>query len=169
MNMTASPIPSDRQTPCKAIALTLLGLILCAALTACSGYRIEGKVVAGLTSAVVVVDHNDPRLEQPGIEGATIDVTLDPESMAPKRIGADVSDMQGNFGLPVNEPGAGLLEYEMALSVQAKGHKDLWWTMQLPGSKKRLLIIIEAGSGGYRPPPDIIDETIEAGERLTPR
>lgn len=158
--------PTDHCPVLQALVL----ILLVAGLTACNGgYRMEGKVVAGLSSAVVVVGKNDSRLQQPGLEGATISVMLDPESMDPKNVGADVTDMQGNFGLPINEPGAGFLEYEAALSVQSKGHKDLWWKLPLPGSDKRLLIIMEPGSGGYRPPPDIIDETIEAGERLTPR
>ncbi len=134
----------------------------------CQGYRLEGKVVRGLTSSVVIVDKDDPRLEEPGLSGVLVEVTLEPESMRPKNAGADVTAGDGTFGLPIRETGAGLLEYEASVTASRKEFKTLFWQFQLPSSSRRMLIIMEEGSGGYRPPKDLLQESIQIGKEITP-
>lgn len=148
-------------------SLTLLAIFV--GLAGCQGYRLEGKVVSGLTSSVVMVDKNDPRLNEPGLQGVLVDVTIEPNELRPKNIGADVTDGDGFFGLPVRETGAGLLEYDASVVATRKGYKTLFWEFRLPPSNQRMLIIMEEGRGGYKPPKDLLRESIEIGEEITPQ
>jgi len=133
----------------------------------CRGYHLAGTVIEGPTSVMTIVSDDDPRLKQSGIAGAVIELTLDPDTLRPKSLGKTVSGGDGSFELPVDQTGAGFLEYEVGVFVQRRGYRSLWEQMMLPKKSRRLLIIMEPGAGGdARPGGNILDETMRDGYRL---
>ena len=57
-------------------ALLLLAALF-ATLPACSAYNLQGKVIDGPASQITIVDAGDPRLDQPGLAGASIETMLE--------------------------------------------------------------------------------------------
>lgn len=130
---------------CWMVALLGLG-----SLPGCGGgYRLAGKVVEGPVSSVSVVDRHDPRLDQPGLPGASVQSTLDPEDVGRKRLAEQTSDDSGAFAIPVGEPGAGFLEYEVEVLARMGGYQSAVGTIPLPGRDKRLLITLTPGRDTY--------------------
>jgi hypothetical protein len=140
-----------------AMSLTLL--------SGCAPYRLQGIVMEGTTPAVAVVEANDPRLTQRGLEGAALNITLDPTGMAPKTVGTTVTDMDGRFSLRVDEVGIGVLEYEVGILGQATGYRDLWKTLPAPKKDQHLLIIMAPGAGGERS-GDLLRDTMRIHDDL---
>lgn len=134
----------------------------------CGSYHLAGTVIEGAQPAVLVVDKNDKRLDQPGINSASLMFTIDPDSLNAKRLPMDISDGGGKFSSPVGEPGAGFLEYELFILCRAVGYNSASRKMKLPGGNKRLLIVLSPGTDTYKPKRDILDETIDMGHKLTP-
>ena len=134
----------------------------------CESYRIAGTVIEGAQPAVLVVDKYDKRLDQPGINSASLMFTIDPESLNAKRLPMDISDGGGKFSSHVSEPGAGFLEYELFVLCRAAGYNSASRKMKLPGGNKRLLIVLSPGADTYKPKRDILSETIDMGHQLTP-
>lgn len=143
------------------------GLLLAAMmLVGCGGYRMQGLVVEGKTPAVLLVDKNDSRLQQEGLSGAVLEVTVDPRRMTPKPLAPVASDNQGRFEVPVSEPGAGLLEYEVLVLCRMAGYQSVTQNMPLPSGDKRLLIVLVPGRDTYTPKPDILRETLQMKDQL---
>jgi len=144
----------------------LCGLLLFAGLNGCEAYRMQGVVVEGAMSTMTVVSKDDPRLTQGnGIPMATIEVTLDPDRLSRKDMQRELSDVNGRFAVPVDEPGAGFLEYDVRIIIQRNGYNTATRDIRLPGSDQRLLVTLVNGEDTYQPePPDLIDETLEMGE-----
>lgn len=144
----------------------LVALVLCPwlLLTGCSGYQLRGKVVDGPTSMVMVVDEHDPRLNQAGLEGASVEVTVDPRSLGRKRLPAVTSEGDGSFAVPIGEVGAGFLQYDVRVLARLAGRQSAEDEMALPGGDKRLLIILAPGQDTYQPTggaDDFLNETLE--------
>ena len=145
-------------------------LALCLlALTGCAGYRLQGVVIEGKTPAIFLVDKDDSRLTQPGLANAVVQVTIDPHEMSPKTLAPVSSDDRGRFEAVVGEPGAGLLEYQASILCRLTGYQAATQEMPLPPSDKRLLIVLVPGADTYRPPPDILNETLEMKRQLESR
>jgi hypothetical protein len=144
-----------------ALALGLIGL----ALTGCASYELRGKVIRGDASRVELVEADDQRLEQRGLGGAKVLVTLDPQSLDNERIGAGQSGGRGGFALPVDVLGPGFLQHEVQIAVVKSDYETAARIMSLPPKKKRVLITL---SPGRSTPPkrkgDVLDETLEMGE-----
>ena len=149
-----------------------LGLLLLACfglvLTGCGGYALQGRVIEGPQPAVLVVSKNDSRLKQPGIGGASLMLTIDPDSLNAKMLPMDMADDQGWFATPVDVTGAGLLEYDVQVVCRAAGYTAAARTLPLPAGHKRLLIVLPAGADRYKPQGDILQETIDIGKQLAP-
>ncbi|MDX1681498.1 MAG: hypothetical protein R3336_00125 [Phycisphaeraceae bacterium] len=145
-----------------AVRLVLVGFALW--LGGCAPYQLQGVVKSGPGSTVMVVDRDDDRLDSDGMAGAVVELTLDPNSLSPKRVGAAVTDDQGRFTITVGETGAGFLEYEAGLLVRMDGHKTVWQTLPLPSSRQAVVILMEPGAAGNPRPRDIIEETLEMAE-----
>jgi hypothetical protein len=120
--------------------LPLLLLACLLLLPACTTNAIRGVVVRGETSRITVVNNDDKRLEQPGLEGAAVDMVIDPESIDPKHLQTAITDERGHFEAPISEAGA--------------------------GGNKTLLITLAPGHDSIAPPRDILRDTIKTGERL---
>jgi hypothetical protein len=134
----------------RAMLMMMCGL--CASLmTGCGGGAVlRGKVVSGPQSMVMVVTEDDPRLAGPGLDGVTIKLTLDPRSLGRKPLGAGSTYGDGTFAIPINEFGAGLLEYEVGALARAEGHQYAEGYFKLPPPSQRVLIVMAKGHDTYR-------------------
>jgi hypothetical protein len=142
------------------LRMTRLGAILAACLAAggCAGsHRVQGRVIEGPRSMVLVVDQNDPRLNQPGIPGVAIDLMIDPQSLNRKPGGSEVSMADGSFAVPVQEFGAGVLEYQLGVVAVRNGFAPTETTAAMPAFHQRLLILMVKGQNNYRKPEDPLD------------
>lgn len=145
-----------------------LGMALLA-LTGCQSYQLQGTVLPGNQSVVLVVAKDDPRLNQRGLDGATLQMTIDPQSLSATMLPMDMTDPDGRFSIPVSQTGAGFLEYQLEVLCRAEGHAPAVRTLPLPAANKRLLIIMAAGADHYKGPSrDIVDQTIDLGRQITP-
>ncbi|MCA9312249.1 MAG: hypothetical protein KDA21_13630 [Phycisphaerales bacterium] len=111
----------------------------------CSSYQLRGHVVRGDASFIQVVDRDDPRLQEPGLPGAQVALTLDPEKLNRKMLGSAMTDGNGDFAIAVEETGAGFLQYDIGLRASGKGMISAWNFMRLPSSGKRILITLQRG------------------------
>ncbi len=136
------------------------------AATGCGEYRLRGLVVEGDTAAVLVVDDDDPRLAQHGLSGAVIELTVEPNSLRPKSLGAAMTDDHGQFDMAIDQPGAGLLEYDIGILCRLDGYRSHYETLLLPGSNRRLLIIVHEGRGVNRAKGDLLQETLDLKDQL---
>lgn len=136
--------------PMRSLAALMLAALM---LPGCSSYQIRGTVVEGRAPGVYVVDSSDARLKQTAVADAQIQATLDPEKLRPKLLRPTQSDEQGAFAIPVEDFGAGLLEYSLGLFVDADGYSGTQTPepIALPGPGKQLLVVVAAGRG-KRPP-----------------
>ena len=136
-------------------------------LAGCSKYALRGKVVDGPVSSIMVVDQHDPRLQQPGLNGASVEVIVDPASLGRKRLPVVTSEDDGTFAAPVGEPGAGFLQYDIRVLSQMKGRQTAERELPLPGSDKRLLIVLSPGRDTHQregDPNAFLKETLEMSE-----
>ena len=145
----------------------VLGLAIGAlASVGCQPYQLTGVIMAGAEPVVMAVSAEDQRLKTFGLEGATVDVTVDPLSMQPRMIGVFSTDRDGRFEIPIDALGAGFLEYELAICCRAEGYQTVYQTIRMPSRKKRLLVVMVAGRDTYEPRRDILKETQKLADEL---
>lgn len=140
----------------RATALAL-GAASVSVLGACGGYQMQGRVVTGARPEVIVVAKDDPRLGGPGVAGTLVDLTLDPESLGRKPLANGYSGPDGEFAIHVKEIGAGMLEYEVGVVARAPGHNPVYGQIILPGSNKRVLIVMVRGQDRPLQTPGTLD------------
>jgi hypothetical protein len=142
-----------------------VAVLLGALASGCSSYQLRGTVVEGPTSAIAVVNKDDPRLGQPGVGGVVVSAVIDPQQLSRKSAGSTVSDANGQFALPIGELGAGLLEYEVQVVARSDQYQSAVSIFPLPGAGKRLLVILAVGREGQSAPRgDFLEETLKMGE-----
>lgn len=130
------------------LARASVGTLACVAALACAAcsYALKGRVVEGDASYAVVVSSDDLRLsEGRGLTGASLNVEIDPMKLNRKSVGRTVSGVNGMFEVPVDEVGAGLLDYDAAVFVRRKGCEPAEGYFKLPGGSKRLLVVLCPG------------------------
>ena len=149
------------------LPLALLTLFLMTG-PGCS-YALEGKVVRGAHGAVVLAQRDDPNLDQPGLGGVSIELTLDPGSIAPRSLGTQLTDPDGRFRFPIDAAGAGLLEYDVGILCRHQGYQSLYQTMPLPAKRRPMLIVLAPGNHSAAGPEDVIAETLRLGGQRDPR
>ncbi len=132
--------PARRGAGASAIAAVSL------ALAACSPYTLRGKVIEGDTGYVAIVDESDARLRGRGITGVNVEIWSDPEKLNRKRVASQFSDAGGEFALPFDEAGAGLLQYDVRIVAEREGYTGTEQSMTLPSSSRRVLIIMKPGA-----------------------
>lgn len=150
----------------KRTVLWMIGLIL---LTGCESYKLTGQVVSGPKSMVQIVEADDPRLAGPPIEGATIEVLIDPDKGSRKLLPSSLSDEQGRFEVPVDVPGAGVLEYEVLVVGRAAKKSPAQGTMPLPAKSRKVLVILADGQDRPVGSGDTINEARQQIEQYYPR
>lgn len=135
-------------------------------LAGCGAYQMRGVVIEGATSAIQIVDEDDPRLHSGyGLPMATIDVTLDPDRLSRKHLPRGISQVDGSFAIPIDEHGAGYLDYQVRVVVRRAGHDTALRDLRVPGPHRWLLVTLVNGEDQYKPdPPDVMDETLKMGE-----
>jgi hypothetical protein len=140
----------------------LLGGAALLLLTACSPHTISGRVVRGDVSYVSVVDKDDPRLSEPGLPGVLLRLDLDPGRLSSKSLAQETSGTDGEFTLPVDEPGAGLIDLEVGLLARRKGFQSAEGVFKVPKGSKRVLIVMSPGVDppGYLEERESVDETL---------
>jgi len=143
---------------------TCVALLIVAA--GCQGYRLTGRVVAGESSSIAVVDSDDPRLAGPPVAGASVRLMLDPGSLGGEPLGTHVTSEDGRFKVPVAAFGAGSLEYELLIEVRAPNRASARTIMTLPPSGRVLLVTLAEGKDSLPPPPH---DPLEDVERYMPR
>lgn len=149
------------------LSLCIALLVASLALVGCNRYQVRGKAIEGPMPAVVVVSKNDPRLDRPGVAGAVIQLTLDPQQLNARRVGADVTDMDGSFAIDVEDFGAGLLEYDAGVAARLTGYQPSIDNLRLPQIGQRLLVIMAPGEEGAAPPQEsVLEETMRITEPL---
>ena len=118
----------------------------CLFLSGCGGYQLRGIVLDGMRPGIYIVEQDDPRLKEPGIANASIELTLDPNKLRPRALGGTITRADGTFSVPINAAGAGFLEYDIGLYVRSKGFSPLdSGAMALPPDSRRLLIVMVPG------------------------
>ena len=161
--MKANRPPNRRRADLAACGATC---VLLALVAGCSPYQIQGKVIEGAEGLVTVVSPQDRRLNSIGVDGAKVELTLDPTSISPKLLGNISTGHTGRFTLPVGELGAGMLNYELGVLSTGRGFKSVYQQIPLPGQGKQLLIVLEAGRDRNPPKQDFLKETQQIGEQL---
>jgi len=132
----------------------------------CQPYQLTGMVTAGAKPEALAVSADDARFKTFGLEGANVEVTIDPLSMQPRVIGVFSTDRDGRFEIPIDALGAGFLEYELAICCRAEGYQTVYQTIQMPSRRKKLLIVMVAGRDTYEPKKDILKETQKLADEL---
>jgi len=158
--MPTSPNPRRARAAISAVFCLLPALAALASLAGCSPYQMRGKVIEGDISFVAIVDADDPRLDGPGISGAELRLSTDPEKLNRERIGTTISSGDGSFTIPVDELGAGVLLYDVGLQVRKSGYQPANQMFRLPPSERRVLVILTPGvdRGGWEGEDDPIEQ-----------
>lgn len=125
---------------------TVFVAALAPVLGGCS-YALQGRVIRGDASYVEVVDSGDPRLSEPkaGMSGVSIHLQGDPSNIRRKTLGRTASGGNGGFSVPVDEFGAGMLDYDVGVFARRKGCEPAEGYFRLPGSGKRVLVVMAPG------------------------
>lgn len=127
-------------------------ITVCFLLTGCGGYQLRGRVIEGETSAVVVVEPDDPRLHDHGLASVSISGRLDPRSLKRQPLPPGLTRDDGTFAISVDATGAGFLEYEVALEFDRRGFvPTVVSRIPLPPPGKRLLVVMTSGVGKRAP------------------
>jgi hypothetical protein len=144
----------------------MVGMIPLALLAACGPYKMHGRVVEGDVSYIAVVDKEDPRLKGVGLEGVLLRAQIQPGTLGAKTVSQETSDMAGNFSLPVDEWGAGLIDMESGVLARRRGFKSAEGTFRLPSSGRRVLIVLAPGQDppGWMDERESVDETLRRFE-----
>ena len=134
--------------------VVLAGLAL--GLAACGTYELQGRVIQGESPGVEVVSRDDPRLtaEGVGVANASVRLTIDPESLGRTIVQPRNTQPDGTFRVPVDEFGAGTLEYDASLLVRKDGHEAAYGDFPLPRSSRRVLVVLPRGVDRFSEPTD---------------
>lgn len=131
-------------------------LVAAFALTGCraTGYTLEGRVIRGEISYVVVVEAGDPRLGEDAapIPAALVRLETDPGRIQRELIGEVPTDADGNFSIRMNKMGSGILLYDVGITGRKAGHTTAFVATRLPPSHKRVLIMLAPGVDTFRDP-----------------
>ncbi len=147
------------------VSIGLLGVLM---LVGCGGgglSAVRGKAVLGPTPAIMWVNKNDPRLQEPGLGDVTVELTLDPQRLSRKTKPAVLTQPDGTFAISVPELAGGLQMYDVGVVAQTRGYGAAQAVLGPPRLGQRLLVVL-SGRGVVRPREDLLQETVEQGTRL---
>lgn len=144
-------------------------LLLSAGLGGCGSYQLQGVVVDGPRSEVLLVDADDPRLEWQRLSDVSVRLVLDPDSLGRKVVGHTTTGHDGRFAFTVDEAGAGFLEYEASVIAEAEERQPVMHKFMLPRGEKRVLVMLATGRGRVPPLDDPLRDAEEQIERHFPR
>ena len=157
--LSASARPASRKA--QLAALIMLGLST--ALGACSPYMLRGHVIEGESSYALLVEPSDPRLQAEGVAGVSVRLTMDPGKLNRDVVADNVSGPEGEFELPVDRAGAGLITMDMSILARKAGYTSSEAFFKLPGSGSRFLLIVVAKGADA---PGAFDEPMSADDEV---
>jgi hypothetical protein len=118
-------------------------------LPACSGggYELQGRVIRGDYSAVIVVNADDERLSRvdDGMPGVSIHVQQDPGALNRRTLARSSSGSDGSFAIPIDLLGAGSFHYDIGVFARRKGYDPASGFFRLPPKSRRVLIVMNPG------------------------
>ena len=151
--------PTCFRTPTTSTRILIALAMAALWLPGCESYQMRGYVVEGPASMVLIADADDSRLQMPGVPGATLEFMLDPTSLGRKPMGATFTGKDGAFNVPVDEFGAGFLEYELGVICRRKGYEPAIGNVIMPNHDQRLLVVLNPGRDVYKEKPDVMEDT----------
>ncbi len=145
------------------IICTVLAFAFVTALCGCGPYTLRGKVIEGFDNAVLIVPVDDPRLDEPGIREARIQVYRDPERLARELIASDSTASDGAFAIELSAFGAGWMDEQWQIDVSRSGFRNSSEVIRLPSNsnRSRMLIILAPGRATPTQQPDNLWEEYE--------
>lgn len=156
-----SVTPGDASRPARpGIGWVRLWLLLVIMLPAggCASGRIEGVVTSGAFADLRVVSAAELERQPQGVSNAMVTLLIDPSRPGSKRVGPVRTDHNGRFSIRTDVVGAGFLEYELGVLVQAEGLSRFYDQIPMPGSGRKLLVVMSDGPDGLRRSPPIDDD-----------
>jgi len=152
-------------------ALFACAVLLASLLNGCASYQLQGVVVEGSLPGIYIVDSGDPRLAGTAVADARVQGMLDPNKIRSKPLPLVMTDDNGRFAIPIEDPGAGLLEYTFTLYPDADGYgtpPGAGTAMALPPPGKQVLVVLAAGrrTGPPRSPGQSNEDLIGEAEKF---
>ncbi len=134
----------------------------------CSPYVLQGVVVRTDASAVNATrwDGHPDTLPGATMSGVNVEVVFEPRTTRPRKLGMVLTDDQGRFVMPIDESGAGFMEYEVMVVARAPGYRPSWRIMRLPARGEYLVIQMAPGRDEGGPPVDMLEETLRMRRML---
>lgn len=133
------------RTPLLVVLTLCLGAVFMG-LTGCSGYKLEGRVIAGDASYITIVDRDHPMLSDGrGLGGASLHLQENPGRLNATSLARTVSNPDGTFSIPVDLLGAGMLQHDVGLFVRRTGSEPAELPFRLPGKGKSVLVVLKSG------------------------
>lgn len=127
-------------------ATGLLCALAAALASGCETYQLRGRVATGDATYITLVDADDPRLQTgDAIAGVVLRLQTDPGKLNRAFVGQGVTNGQGEFEIPVDEVGAGFLEYDVGIDARRPGFESAESFFRLPPSGKRVLVVLRPG------------------------
>ncbi len=126
----------------RSLATLGAGLLAAGALTGCSvgPSIVNGKVIRGDISFIVMVDATDPRLKGEGLPGAAVDLYSSNERGA-TLLSHAVSDAKGNLVFSIKE--GDVLMQPAEFDAAKEGFARTSTVMAIPPVDKRVLVILK--------------------------
>lgn len=124
-------------------------LMVATVLPACSGdgYALQGRVIRGDYSAVMLVDADDSRLTSgEGLAGVSLHVQQDPGQLNRRTLHRGNSGGDGSFALPIDLFGAGSFNYDIGFFARRQAYDPATGYFRLPPKSKRVLVIMTRGT-----------------------
>lgn len=155
----AAPRLASRSAHFLALALLSLATALCG----CTPYMLRGHVIEGETSHALLVDSDDPRLLTEGVSGVSLRLTMDPGKLNRDVVADQISGPDGQFELPVDRAGAGLIDMDMSILARKSGYTSSEGFFKLPRAGKAWLLVIVAKGADI---PGAFDEPVNAEDEV---
>jgi hypothetical protein len=134
----------------RSLLLMALSVVLLIVGGGCSGggYALSGRVVRTDSAYATFVDASDPRLEAPGIAGASVRIYRDPETINRSLAGRATTDADGNFTLLLPQFGVGWMDETWHIVISRSQYGNVETTEPLPSSSsgRRLLVSMRRGT-----------------------
>lgn len=131
-------------TPARVLLLGALALAM-AILPACAKPRLEGVVIPGPLGVVAVIDNDDTRLDQAGVPGAHVRVSLTGNG---RTLVDTTTDEDGRFSVPTS--GSQMARGTVRVIVEADGYARIDKTVPLRSFYRSLYITMVEMPGATR-------------------
>ncbi len=143
----------------------VLWLVLLMSVVGCGQLHLRGKVLEGPEAKILIVDGDDPRLEERGVGFYGMDLTIDKQKIEERKLGHFEADSKGEFDCVIDYPLAKMLILDLTIDGRKEGYVPLMENVLVPSNSRRLLIYVKPGKDFDVHTDDIIGETL----RMVPK